>query len=172
MSYPYATINDVMRRYRPIFTLVGSDTETQVTSDDVSSVFIADAQGYMDAFLRRRYVCPVPAEPLITQIASDLAIFNMLVEKLPEIPDYMQARKDRADEALMSLAKGEMQLDPNSATVVATGDNEAWSSTMNDHAIVSPVLGELNQTPDLDRVQSELDERAGELGVDPDDGCL
>ena len=77
----YATIDDIFQRYSPIHTVVGS-ADNMVDSLHVSSVFIADAESLVDGFISRRYEVPLsPVPNFITQITSDIAIFNILVEK-------------------------------------------------------------------------------------------
>lgn len=155
---PYATLSDVLVRYRPIETMVGTG-QYEVTSDDVTSVFIAQSEAYVDAWLARRYVVPVTIQsPLITQVTADLAIFHMMAEKLTNVPEFIDKRKDRADKILEMLAKGEMQI--SSATTVSTGgDNEAWSSNMGYTPVFSPVLQDNLQRVDNDRVEADADAR-------------
>ena len=163
----YADIDDVFKRYKPIRSLVGAGS-LQVSSDDVASIFIADAEGIVDGFLGRRYEVPLTNTPsIVTQIASDLAIFNMLVEKLPDTPDFFQPRYDRAMSLLKMYAKGEMII--QSADVLSSGDQEAWSSTQDYHGVFSPVLDDIKQAVDSDRIDSEKDDRSGDAGYDADD---
>lgn len=160
----YSTIDGVFSRYKPIRTLVGS-ANTQVTSVDVSTIFIADAESFVDAYLSRRYVVPInPVPSLITQIASDLAIFNMMVEKLPEVPDFFQPRYERAIKTLEMLRDGKMDL--SSQTLVTTGDQEAWSSTQAYHPIFDPTLDPIDQAVDKDQIDAAKDERSGDAGYD------
>ena len=49
----YATIDDVFSRYAPINTMVGTGAN-DVTSVEVSSIFIADAESFMNAYLGRQ----------------------------------------------------------------------------------------------------------------------
>lgn len=157
----YAVLIDVFARYKPIKTMVGSE-DLQVTSDDVSSIFINDAESLVDAYVSRRYETPLnPVPPLITQIASDLSIFNMLVEKLPSTPDFFQPRYDRAIKNLEMLRDGEMNL--SSQTVVTSGDQEAWSSTERYHPVFNPVLDPIDQRVDKDQVDQAKDDRSGDI---------
>lgn len=159
----YSTINGVFSRYKPIRTLVGSG-DVQVSSDDVSSIFILDAESFVDAYISRRYTVPLnPVPSLITQITSDLAIFNMMVEKLPEVPDFFQPRYDRAIKTLEMIRDGKMDL--TSQTVVTTGDQEAWSSTMDYHPVFNPVLDANDQTVDKDQVDQAKSDRSGDIGA-------
>lgn len=153
----YATIDELFARYA-LGSVVGSGYQL-VTSVNVSSVHIFGAEGIVDSFLARRYKVPVPANPLITQITADLAIFNILVEHLPQVPDFMQPRYDRAMKLLMMIASGTIVV--ASATVISEGttDQEAWSSTMNHHPVFSPVLSVEDQAPDSDRVAEDKDAR-------------
>lgn len=158
---PYATIDDIFARYRPIGTLVGS-METQVLSGDVASIFIGDAESFIDAYISRRYAVPLnPVPQFITQIASDLAIFNMMVEKLPEVPDFFQPRYDRSLKMIIDVACGNMNV--LSATLVGTGDQEAWSSTDTYHPVFNPVLDPADQTVDKEQVDAAKSLRTGDL---------
>lgn len=159
----YASFDDVIARYRPMSTIVGSDTQ-MVRTLDVTSIFVYGAEGIMDAYLARKYVTPVPAGPLITQIASDLSIFNILVEHQPQVPDYMKDRYDRAIKLLEQIAAGELVL--TSATVLTTGDQEAWSSTQNYHTIFDPTLTPDEQVVDVDRRTAAQDERSSDYDDD------
>jgi phage gp36-like protein len=159
----YGSIDGVFGRYRPIGTVVGS-ADKQVRSLEVTSIFLNDASALIDAYLARRYSVPVPENAMITQIACDLALFNIMVEKLPKVPDFMQGRYDRCMKLLEQLAEGEIIL-PGSFTLVASGDSFAWSTTQGYHPTFSPVIHEANQTPDQDRVETEFNERASELGL-------
>jgi phage gp36-like protein len=156
----YATIENVYGRYSPIHTLVGS-LANQVDSLDVSSVFISDAENLIDAYISRRYATPVTSGfQILTQIASDLAIFNMLVEKLPETPDFFQPRYDRSIKTLEMIADGKINLPL--AIEVQSGDQEAWSSTQTFHPIFSPVLNPVDQAVDKDQIDQAKDDRSGD----------
>ncbi len=158
----YANITDVFARYKPIGSMVGNGS-LDVNSNDVASIFISDAEGFMNAFLASRYVIPVTTEPLITQIAADLAIFNMMAEKLGAVPDFMQGRYDRANSYLEKLTKGEMLLVASGTTQITTGDSEAWSTTGSYHPVFSPVLSPLDQAADSDYVDAERDKRVTDV---------
>jgi phage gp36-like protein len=154
----YATINDVFSRYKPIRTMVGAGS-FEVISADVSSIFINDAESFVDAFLGVRYTTPItPVPALVTQITSDLAIFNMLTEKQVQIPDAMQARYDRSMDMLKMLRDGDMVL-PSSVSVLTGGDQEVWSSNEDFHSIFHPVLDEVEQAADIDWINEAIDER-------------
>lgn len=154
----YATINDVFARYAPIHTMVGTGTQ-DVSSLDVSSIFIADAESFMNTFLAKRYVTPVTTEPVITMICADLAISNMMFEKLGELPNFIQPRYDRAMMMLEKLSNGDLVLTSSGTSNVTTGDNFAWSTTINYHNIFSPVLDELDQAADKTQISADQNER-------------
>lgn len=154
----YAAFDDVLKRYKPIGTMIGVGS-LQVTTVDVSSIFIADAEGFVNGYLGFRYVVPVTTEPLITQVTCDIAIANMMLEKLGNIPDFMQPRYDRAVKQLENLRDGEMVLTGSGTTGVTTGDNEAYSTTGSYHAIFSPVLSDVDQAADSDLIDAERDLR-------------
>lgn len=157
----YSTIDDVFARYPPISTMVGS-AANDVTSVEISSVYIADAESIIDVHLARRYTVPVYPEPIITMICSDLAISNMIFEKLGELPGFIQPRYDRAIALLDKLASGDLILSSSSTSIVSTGDNFAWSSTQSYHSIFSPVLEPLDQAVDGDWVTNDKNERSGD----------
>jgi phage gp36-like protein len=159
---PYATIDDVFGRYKPINTMVGIGSY-DVTSVQVSSIFVADAESFVDAYLGARYEVPLAVVPsVITQITSDLAIFNMVVEKQPNVPDHMQARYDRSVTMLERFRDGDMVL-TGSVTTVSTGDQEVWSSNEEFHSTFSPVLDPIDQAVDKDWVERAKDERTDDL---------
>jgi phage gp36-like protein len=158
----YAGIADILTRYRPLETMVGSG-EYDVSSNDVSSVFLSDAEAFIDARLSVRYVVPlVSANPLITRIACDLATHQMLAEKMPSVPEFMETRFQRANEMLDQLVRGDLRL--NSETLVgSSGDSFAWSSTLGRHPIFAPVIDAIHQAPDRGRVNEEFDARKRDI---------
>ncbi len=154
----YATISDIFSRFKPIRTMIGAGS-FEVTSNDVTSIFIGDADSFVDAYLAKRYDTPItPVPSIITQIAADLSIFNMMTEKQVQVPDSFQARYDRSIKTLEMLRDGDMVL-PSDVSVVSTGDNEAWSAQQDYHSTFSPVLDELEQRVDDDWVQFDIDTR-------------
>jgi phage gp36-like protein len=160
----YATIDDIMKRYKPISTMIGSE-DMQVASLDVTSIFINDAQSLVDAYLANKYTVPLsPVPGYITMVTADIAIFNILLENLPNVPDFYQPRYDRAMGVLASVLSGTIVV--NSASTITTGDQEAWSTTNGYHAVFSPVLDPDEQTVDKDRVDADIDVRVGDLGAD------
>lgn len=160
----YATIGDIFSRYAPINTMVGTGAN-EVTSAEVSSVFIYDAESFINAHLAKRYVIPVTTEPLITMLTSDIAIANMMFEKLGELPNFMQTRYDRAMDMLKKLTEGDMILTASGTSLVSTGDQFAWSSTQSYHPTFSPVLDPLDQSADQEYIDAEKSARAGDIGV-------
>lgn len=155
----YADITDIFVRYNPIKGMVGTNSN-DIASADITSRFIPDASGVVDAYIGARYVTPLsdPVPQIITQVTADLSIFNLCAEKLPRQPDFMQARYDRALSTLTALRDGKMVLG-SSVTAVTTGDNEAWSPDMGFHPTFSPTLRDVNQKADSDQQQAEIDDR-------------
>lgn len=134
----YATADDVFRRYPPIESVVGSG-DMLVNTSDISSVYIADAEGYVNAFLRGRYQTPLVAEPIITQVTVDIAIYRLVEDHAPRIPDMAEKRMVAANSLLYMLQSGVMQLDPASQTLVSSGgDQEVWSTNLEQ---AGPVFG-------------------------------
>lgn len=127
---PYASSDDVFLRYPPIENIVGSG-DMLVTTVSINSVYIADAEGYVNAFLRARYVTPLSPEPIITQVTTDIAIYRMIEDHAPRIPDMAEKRMIAANSLLYLLRDGTMLLDPASQTLVTTGgDQEVWSTNL------------------------------------------
>lgn len=160
----YATIVDVFARYAPIGTMVSS-SDSDVTSVEVSSIFILDAESLVNAHLAKRYVIPVTTEPIVTMITADLAISAMMQEKLGELPGFIQPRYDRSLDMLAKLAAGDLILTGSGTTLVESGDQFAWSSTGSFHSIFSPVLDPLDQAVDQEYINADKADRAGDVGV-------
>lgn len=146
MTYPYADDNDVFRRYPPISTIVGSAADgSMVNTVEVSSIYVADAQGYVDAFLRSRYVTPLAKEPVITQVTVDIAIYRMIEDHAPRIPDMALSRMVAANSLLWMLKTGDIQLDPASQVLVTSGgDQDVWATTLEQSG---PVFGTAEDHP-------------------------
>jgi phage gp36-like protein len=157
----YANIDDIFARFPPIHTLVGSSSN-EVSSIEVSSVYIADAEGVVDMFLGAKYATPLNTTPAITHITCDLAIFHMLSERTGRVPQSMQSRYERAISYLEGLRDGDMVLNANSQTFTSSWDSFAWSSTASYHPTFSPVLHELDQAVDADWVDYAKDQRSGD----------
>ena len=157
----YASISDLVPRYQPIKTMIGTSS-FDVSSAQVNSVYIWQAEALIDAYLGNRYTVPLSSpSPIITQIASDLSIFYMLAERLPQVPEFMDKRYQRCLDLLTAIASGTLMV--TSATIVTTGDSYAWSPNMDYHPTFSPVLKDLDQKVDEDRVTSDLDVRASDV---------
>jgi phage gp36-like protein len=138
---PYATFDDVLRRYNPLNTMIGSGP-TEVSTIDISSVFIPDAEGYVNAFLGARYAIPVGVEPLITQITCDLAICKIISDRAPRLPDFMANRCTNANSLLGMLRDGKMVL-TGSGTLPVTGgvgDQEVWSNVLPEEGFAGPIF--------------------------------
>lgn len=155
----YATIDDVFKRYPPISTMVGTGGN-DVASADVSSIYIADAESYVNAYLGVRYTLPLATEPLVTQLTSDIALYKMVEDKAPRIPEFMEKRFASVTKMLEMLRDGQMILTATSQTVNSGGNQEAWASNQDYHPVFSPVLDPLDQKVDQDFVQNERDIRS------------
>lgn len=154
----YATYQDIFRLYPPISTMVGSDVN-EIATLDISSVYVYTAEGIMNAYLGSRYVTPLQADPLVLMIATDLALYKMMQDKLPRIPEFAERRYNYSIDMLEKLRDGKMVLG-SSQTTVATGDHEAWSSVGSYHPVFSPVLEPIDQRVDDDYVTAEIDARS------------
>lgn len=160
---PYASFSDVLVRYPPMNTMIGSDSN-EVSTVDVSSIYVAGAEGIVDAYIGAKYQTPVAMpQALVTQVTADIAIYKMCEDKLPRIPDFAEKRYQHAIEILQAINSGQMVLVGSGVLPVIGGNNDAWSNTGSFHNIFSPVLDILEQTPDRDQVRAEEAERFGDF---------
>lgn len=155
----YATFDDVLRRFPPLTTLVGSNAETQVSTIGVSSVYISDAESYVNAFLRARYDIPLVGEALVTMLTSDIAIYKICEDRLQRMPEFAEKRWISANSTLAMLRDGKMILSSSQSVVTDGGDQEAFSTVGSFHPVFSPVLKDVEQKVDLDYVITERDDR-------------
>lgn len=126
----YATCDDVIRRYKPIVSMIGTNT-FDVTTVDIASVYIADGESIINAYLSRRYIVPLTPEPILTDLCSDIAIYRLLSDKAPRIPDYMEKRYLNCMSMLSMLRDGGMDLTISSQQVDSGGgDNFVWSNVI------------------------------------------
>lgn len=135
-----ATFNDVLRRYTPLTTMIGS-ADLDVSTNDISSIYIADAEGIIGAYLGSKYTVPLTSEPILTSLTSDIAIFKCLEDRAPRIPDFLQKRYDNAIATLESLRDGKMVLTASGNIIIEGGDQEAWSNVLSgsDGPVFKPV---------------------------------
>ena len=153
----YATVGDVIGRYKPIQSMISTGT-LDVTSAEVASIYIADAESIINAYLRVRYVVPLGTEPLLTALTSDIALYRLAEDRSPRIPDLLERRYTNAITVLAQLQVGCMALG-SSYLLSVGGNNEVWSSQQSFHSIFSPVLNELEQKVDADWVIQDKDVR-------------
>jgi phage gp36-like protein len=131
MAYPYATVDNVLTGYKPLNTMLATVSSTlSISTTDIASLFVPNAQSFMDAFLAARYVVPVVVEPLITQLCSDIATYKILEDKLPRIPEFMERRYTNAVSILWMLKNGDMLLTGSNQIVSSGGDQEVWSNVL------------------------------------------
>lgn len=122
----YADISDVFKRYPLVSNVVGSGTNL-VASADVSSIYIADSESLVNAFLSSRYVIPLVSEPMLTWLTADIAIYRLFEDKLPRFPDAVEKRYLNVMSMLWQLQNGKLNL-TSSNLVTSGGDQDAWSS--------------------------------------------
>lgn len=158
----YATINDVFTLYPRISTLVGTGTN-DVTSTEVASSYIAQAEAFIDSYVSLRWQTPFsPVPTLITHVAANIAICNMVFERTAKPPQIITDRWERQMDILKSLRDGNMTLVGSGAVAVSSGDQEVWSTTKDYHPVFSSVLDPLDQRADSDLVDSDNDDRSGD----------
>lgn len=158
----YADYAGVIGRYNPLTTMIGT-AAPDVTTVDIASIYVADAEGVINAFLGTKYVTPLAMpEPLITRIACDLAIYKVLEDRTSRVPEMAANRNKEAMELLAMLRDGKMTL-TQSQTVLPGGDQEAFSSTGSYHPIFSNVLDPIDQRADLDQIRDERALRINDL---------
>jgi phage gp36-like protein len=158
---PYATYDDVVKRYNPLLTMVGTGS-TEVSCADIASIYISDAEGLINAYIGAKYQTPVIVEPLITRLAADLAIYKVLEDRASRVPEIASKRYTDACSILAMLRDGKMVLS-GSQTIVATGDWEAYSSTSSYHPVFSPVLRDVDQRADSHQIDDDRNERVGDV---------
>lgn len=129
INTPYATVDDVIRRYTPITTMIGVNT-TDVTTVDIASVYIADGQSIVNGYLSRRYVLPLTPEPILTDLCSDIAIYRIIRDKQARIPEFMATRYTDAMSLLTMLRDGGMDLTGSNPVNSGGGDEFAWSNVL------------------------------------------
>ena len=128
----YASADDVIRRYNPINSMIGT-ASMQVSTVDIASIYIRDAESIINAHLARRYVLPLAEEALLTDLTSDIAIYRLLVDRAPRLPDFMEKRYANAMTLLEKLQKGQMDLVSSSTSINSgAGDQYAWSNVAED----------------------------------------
>ena len=126
----YAEYNDIVKRYNPITSMIGSGS-SDVSTADVTSIYIRDAMSIVNAYLSRRYIVPLQPEPILTDLTSDIAIYRMLSDRAPRIPDFMAKRYTNATSMLEMLRDGKMDLTVSSQAVNSGGgDQFAWSNVI------------------------------------------
>lgn len=147
----YATADDVIRRYNPINTMIGTGS-MQVSTVDIASVYISDSEAIINAYLSRRYVLPLNAEPLLTDLTADIAVCRILRERAPRFPDFMEKRYTDAMSLLVQIRDGGMDLLSSSGVTISSGgDQFAWSNVIEDGQN-GPVFRSIESESDLDCV--------------------
>jgi len=121
----------------------------------------------VNAAVADRYVVPLaePVSGVIRRAVVDIVICDMVSDKLPKTPEFLQRRCDRAMTTLGKIRDGKLDLTSQTLTSSNGGDFEAWSSTQQHHPTFSPVLDPVDQTVDRDFVNAENDEREGDHGA-------
>jgi phage gp36-like protein len=125
----YATCDDVLRRYPPLKSMIGTST-LDVSTVDVASIYIADGESIINGYLGKKYIIPLSNEPIITDLCSDIAIYRIVSDKQPRIPDWMDKRYTNVMSMLAMLRDGGMVLNASSQTANSGGDEFAWSNVI------------------------------------------
>lgn len=125
----YATVDQVLAAYNPLKTMLGTST-TDITTLDINSFFIPNAQAYIDAFVAKRYVVPLAADAMITMLTCDIAAYKICQDRAPRIPDFLKDRWLSANSILGMIRDGEMIITGSNEVVSSGGDQYAWSSVL------------------------------------------
>ena len=136
---PYSTLDDVLTAYNPVRSFVGSGT-FDVTTVEISSRFIPQAEAKINAYLAARYVIPLGDEPLITQICSDLVVCALLRDRAPRMPEFMNNRCIEANSLLAALRDGTMVLVGSGTTQITSGDQYVWSNVDPNEGFPGPIF--------------------------------
>lgn len=129
VTTPYATVDDVLRRYSPMRSMIGVGS-TDITTIDIASVYIADGQSIINGYLSRRYVLPLTPEPILTDLCADIAIYRAIRDKQARIPEFMATRYTDAMSLLTMLRDGGMDLTGSNPVNSGGGDEFAWSNVI------------------------------------------
>ena len=163
---PYATLDDVLIAYPQIGSMIGTGSY-DVSSTNVESYFIANAEAQVNAALRDRYVVPLaePVDPLIRKATVDIVICDMVRDKLPKTPEFIVDRCTRVMAMLGKIRDGKLDIGSAEAITSTDGtDLEVWSTTQQHHGTFDPTIDPIDQTVDRDRVKEEVNERTNDLG--------
>ena len=134
----YATFTDITKRYNPLLTMIGTTTQN-VTTEDISSIYIFDAEGFVNAYVGAKYTVPVAMpEPIITMLTADIAIYKILEDRVPRIPEFADRRFNNAVATLEKIRDGDMVLSSASQTIISGGDQEAWSNNQSYAPVFTP----------------------------------
>jgi len=126
----YTSCDQVLRSYVPLTTMIGTGT-TDIQTGDIASLWIAGAEALINGYIASKWVVPVTMpEPLITRLCNDITVYDILKDKQPRIPEFMQRRYDNAIAILEKLRDGDMVLTGSNVVVSSGGDNFAWSNVL------------------------------------------
>ena len=148
----YTTVADVKRTQPAIGSV------TTITSA-VMANFIVDVERYINGMIAPRYTVPVADAPMLTTIATDLAIQRMIRQRAINFPgsniDDMLARYEPAADMLKAIVAGSLQLVTSSGDLIATRSDtrEIYSTTMG----YNPTFHEGDQY-DMVQDQDKLDD--------------
>jgi phage gp36-like protein len=156
-----------LRRYTPMITMLGVGT-TQITTGDIASLYIADAEGVINLYLSAKYQTPLAPDPAITDLCSDIAIYRCLADKLPRMPDFMITRYTNATSILCMIRDGVMNLSTGSGQQIVNsgGDEFAWSQDIDFGG--GPIFDRAKKCNPLNGSGSFMD---GEADCYPIGGC-
>ena len=123
----YSSVDQVLIAYNPIRTMLGTGT-TDIATLDIASFYIPNADSYIDAYLARRYTVPLDPTPLVTMLSADIAVYKLMQDRAPRIPDFLEKRWVAANSILAALINGDMILTGSNTIVASAGDSFAWSN--------------------------------------------
>lgn len=144
-------------------TLPDIGSASTITSEQIAH-FIGEAEAYINASIAHRYTVPVKKDvPLLTQIATDLAIYRMLSRKVLKIPrasdeEWLDRYKESVS-VLQQVARGEitlidtsgnvleqrtdvLPLDSNNRTYLPTFHEGDWTDMVQDEDKIDDTLDE------------------------------
>lgn len=163
---PYATLEDVLVGFPAVGTLLGTGS-LDVTSVQVQSYFIANAEGMVNAALRDRYIVPLAdtVDPVIRRATVDIVICDIVKDRLPKTPEYILQRCSGAMKTLEKIRDGKLDIgSADERTDNATSDMEVWSTTQEHHGTFAPTIDPIDQTVDRDQVIEQNDIRENDQG--------
>lgn len=155
----YSTSQDVLASWPKVYT-------TGFTTGELEGM-IARGDAVIDAYIGRRYVCPVvPTPPLLKTLSQDLCMLDVF-DRTQGTPDFIIRRLERDMEILQGLADGTLALVGADGSLVAERDTGGVLSSTSGYVPTFGVAPSLTEDVDPNRADDEEDARDGTTDTNP-----